>query len=74
MAHKMPEWLSTEAVRGWSGSESRRSDAKEELLKRLDTRDGVAGPNDSDEHEWRRCASQLLDLALDCMHTNYSAR
>ena len=74
MAHKMPDWLSTEAVRGWSGSESGRRDTKEELLKQLDKREGVAGPKDSDEHEWHKCASHLLDLALDCMHTDYSAR
>ena len=74
MAHRMPELLSTEAVRGWSESESLRHDAKAGLLSLLDQRDGVSGPSVSDTEEWHRCASHLLDLAIDCMETNYNVR
>ena len=70
----MPELLSTEAVRGWSDSESQRRDAKAGLLSLLDQRDGVAGPSESDKEEWRRCASHLLDLAFNCMDKAYDVR
>ena len=44
------------------------------LVSLLDQRGAVAGPSESGKEEWHRCASHLLDIAINCMHTDYNVK